>query len=137
MTDEGSEKRVGADEHLSRFILNRNHLREDWTLKPDAFIPPPWPDLSVTHRLQLSEADLWNIGGDVARRTGKTLRGRADVQAFQFERHALRVVAAPLAENPNHANVTGWPAEKPAQKLIAQEIAAAAGKARAVPPHSE
>jgi hypothetical protein len=27
--------------------------------------------------------------------------------------------------DPNHANVTEWPAEKPVQKIIAQEIAAA------------
>lgn len=29
----------------------------------------------------------------------------------------------------NHANVTGWPADKPSQKILAQEIAADAGKA--------
>jgi hypothetical protein len=28
--------------------------------------------------------------------------------------------------NPNHADVSSWPADKPAQKIIALEIAAAA-----------
>jgi hypothetical protein len=51
-----------------------------------------------------------------------------------FQRQELHVVAAPLLENPNHANVTGWPGEKPAQKIIAQQISAAAGKALMPPP---
>jgi hypothetical protein len=59
--------------------------------------------------------------------------GRADVQVSVFQRQELHVVAAPLPENPNHANVTGWPAEKPAQKIIAQQIAAVAGKALTPP----
>ena len=32
----------------------------------------------------------------------------------------------PTPEPRNHANIIGWPKEKPAQKIIAQEIAAAA-----------
>jgi hypothetical protein len=72
----------------------------------------------------------------VARQIGQTLRGRADVQVSVFRRQELNVVEAPLVENPNHANVTGWPAEKPAQKVIAQQIAAAAGKARELPPNT-
>jgi hypothetical protein len=52
-------------------------------------------------------------------------------------RQELRVVAAPiLPENLNHANVTGWPSEKPTQKIIAQQIAAAAGKALTPPPNA-
>jgi hypothetical protein len=45
----------------------------------------------------------------------------------------LQVVAAPVPENPNHANVIDWPAEKSAQKIIAQQIAEAAGKAQTPP----
>ena len=137
MTDEGARRPVTSDEQLARFILHRSHLRQDWTVKPDAFIPHPWPNLSVTRHLQLSETELWNIGRDVARLAKKTLHGRADVRVFNFERHKLRVIAAPIVKNPNHANVSGWPLEKPAQKVIAQEIAAAAGKAREVPPESD
>lgn len=137
MTDAGSGKSVASDERLARFILYRSHLRHDLTVKPDAFIPHPWPDLSVTRHLQLSEDELWDVGRDVAQKTGKTLRGRADAQAFNFERHKLRVVATPLTENPNHANVVGWPTEKSAQKAIAQEISAAVGKARKFPLKSD
>lgn len=65
MTD-GKEELVASDERLARFILHRSHLRQDWTVKPDAFIPHPWPDLSVTRQLQLSEPELWNIAKIVA-----------------------------------------------------------------------
>jgi hypothetical protein len=120
---------IEANERLARFILKQSHLRQDRTVKQDAFIPHPHIDLSVTRHLQLSETQLWQIGHDVARQTRKTLHGRADLQVSVFQRHQLRVVAAPLSDNPNHANVTDWPADKPAQKIIAQQIAAAAGKA--------
>lgn len=135
MTEGGKENLVASDERLARFILQRSHLRQDWTVKPDAFIPHPRHELSVTRHLHLSEHELWYIAQRVARQTGKTLQGRADVRASDFERQTLRVVAAPVLENPNHANVSGWPLEKSAQKAIAQEIAHAVGKAREAPPY--
>ena len=61
----------------------------------------------------------------------------ADIKVANFEQYKLRVLAAPVSENPNHANVSGWPAEKSSQKTIAQQIALAAGKAREVPPDSD
>jgi len=133
MSNGGTVPPVESNEWLARFILNRIHLRQDRTVRQDAFIPHPWPDLSVTRHLQLTQTELWKIGQDVAREVGKTLHGRANVQAFAFQRQELRVVEAPLPENPNHANVVGWPIEKSAQKIIAQQIAAAAGKALQVP----
>lgn len=133
MSNGGTVPPVEASEWLARFILTRNHLRQDRTVKQDAFIPHPYRDLSVTRHLQLSATQLWSIGRDVARQIGKKLYGRADVQAAVFQRHELRVVAAPLPGNANHANVSGWPAEKPAQKIIALQIAAATGKALEVP----
>lgn len=129
MSDGGNLPPVDPNEWIARFIHYQRYIRQDRTVRPDAFIPYPWPDLSVTRHLQLTQTELWKIGQDVAREVGKTLHGRADVQAFVFQRQELRVVAAPLLENPNHANVVGWPVEKPAQKIIAQQIAAAAGKA--------
>ena len=137
MTDEEARGPVTSNELLARFILQRSHLRQDWTVKSDAFIPYPWPNLSVTRHLQLSDPELWKIAQKVAQQTERILHGRADVQASDFERQSLRVVAAPVSENPNHANVSGWPLEKSAQKTIAQEIAQSAGKARKPPPHSE
>lgn len=133
MSDAGTVPAVDSSEWLARFILFKRYLRKDRTIRPDGFIPHPWPDLSVTRHLQLTQTELWKIGQDVARKIGKTLHGRADVQALLFQRQDLRVVVAPLPENSNHANVVDWPVEKPAQKIIAQEIALAAGKAPEFP----
>lgn len=136
MSDGGTVPPVEANEWLARFILYKRYIRENRTVREDAFIPHPRPELSVTRHLQLSESQLWEIGRDVARHSSKTLHGRANVQVFIFQRQDLRIVAAPLPENPNHANVVGWPVEKPAQKIIALQIAAAAGKAMAAPPNT-
>jgi hypothetical protein len=124
---------VEASERLARYIFQRNRIRADLTIRPDAFVPHPWPDLSVTRHLQLATEQIWAIGEQVARQVGKSLHGRADVEAAAFISRGLQVRAAPVENNPNHANVTGWPADKPAQKILAQEIAAAAGKATLVP----
>ena len=129
MSDGENVPPIDSDEWLARFIHYQRYIRQDRTVRADAFIPYPYPALSVTRHLQLSEAELWRIGRDVARQVNKTLHGRVDAQVFMFQQQQLHVVADPVfPENPNHANVTGWPAEKAAQKVIAQEIAAAASK---------
>lgn len=133
MKNEEAHNIVTSDEQLARFILRRRDLRSDLTVKPDPFIPHPYSDLSVTRHLQLSDRDLWSIGREIARQTSKSLCGRADILVSDFERHRLQVIVAPIDSNPNHANVVGWPLEKPAQKSIAQQIAAAAGKAKKPP----
>lgn len=134
MMDKKTGTRIMSEEPLARFIFYRNRLRQDWTVKPDGFIPYPYPNLSVTRHLQLTEIELWNIGRNVARQSGKTLYARADIRASDCERQRLLVTAAPVIENSNHANISGWPREKPAQKVLAQELAAAAGRAREAPP---
>jgi hypothetical protein len=115
---------VESDEWLSRYILQKSHVRQDNTLRPDPFIPHPHADLSVTRHLELDERTLWDIGEGVARQTGKALHGRGENQARTYQGQTLSVVSAPAPGNRNHANVTGWPADKPAQKIIALEIAA-------------
>lgn len=115
---------VESDEWLSRYILQKSHVRQDNTLRADPFIPHPHADLSVTRHLGLDKNTLWNIGVDVARQTGKALHGRAENQVRTYQGQTLWVVSAPVPGNRNHANVTGWPADKPAQKIIALEIAA-------------
>ncbi len=136
MSNGGTLPTVDLGEWVARFVHYQRYIRQDQTIRPDAFIPHPYPDLSVTRHLQLSETQIWKIGRNVARQIGQPLRGRADVQVSVFQRQELRVVEAPLRENPNHANVTGWPAEKPAQKIIAQQIVAAVGKAVLAPSNS-
>jgi hypothetical protein len=125
MSGKATPPPVADEELLARFVLFSRWVRtRDQTIRPDAFIPHPWPDLSVTRHLGLSEAELWQLGQEVASQRPARLYGRADVQASTVRRQSLRI--APTPEPRNHANVTDWPADKPAQKIIAQVIAAAA-----------
>lgn len=117
---------VAPEEWLSRYIIQSNHFRKsDNTVKPDAFIPHPHEDLSVTRHLDLDQDAIWSIGEDVAHRRNKQLYGRAINQASTYFEHKLKVLPAPdLPSNPNHANIQGWPSGKEAQKIVALEIAA-------------
>jgi hypothetical protein len=115
---------VDSGELLARAIVaSRWFRRSDNTVKQDAFMPHPYIELSMTRHLQATEEELWADCGRVADLQQKTLHGRADVKATAFVEQGLRVEAAPLPENPNHVNATGWPTEKSAQKLMAIEIA--------------
>jgi hypothetical protein len=115
---------VLSDELLARFILQRNRIRYDRTVKPDAFVPHPYRELSVTRHINLDDPTIWRIGYAVAESAKKTLHGRADVRARVFAANTLQVTAAPTPSNANHANVTDWPINKAEQKSIAQKIAA-------------
>jgi hypothetical protein len=120
---------VSPDERLARFITVNRWLRDDKSIRPEAFMPPRDLNLSVTRHLGLSEEALWRHGQEVADAVSKTrsagLFGRADVTAAEVIRQTLKVEAYPLPENANHAHINGWP-DKPAQKSIAQRLAEAA-----------
>lgn len=121
----GAPSAVADEECLARFILFSQWIRSsDQTVRPDAFIPHPYPDLSVTRHINLSEEALWKMGQDVADARPAKLYGRADIYASTAQRQHLRVDSAPVPNNPNHANITGWPTDKPAQKMIALQLAA-------------
>ena len=127
MNEGVGEVPVTSDEQLARFILSSNWIRKsDQTVKPDAFIPHPYPDLSVTRHKSLTEQQLWQIGQVIADSRPATLYGRADIQTSSVRRQGLEVDPKRLANNQNHANVIGWPTDKPTQKIIAQELAAKA-----------
>ncbi len=115
---------IADDELLARFVLFSDWIRHDQTVRPNAFIPHPYPNLSVTRHRELSEFALWQIGQGIADKRSLKLYGRADIQAIIVKAHSLRI--EPTLEPKNHANITGWPADKPGQKIIAQEIAASA-----------
>ena len=118
---------VASEESLARFILQSGHIRtSSRTLKPDAFMPHPHNELSVTRHLHATADEIWSVGADIASATGKTLYGRGDIRASVCLDQQLRVNADPVPDNPNHTIVVDWPADKPAQKIIAQEIAATA-----------
>lgn len=134
MIDPDNVPDVGIDETVARYILQRSHIRSsNQTVKQDAFIPNQNQELSVTRHLLASDEELWAIGESVASSTCKSLYGRGDVRTSQVAAvssmcvaERLVVRAAPISGNPNHADILGWPADKPAQKAIAQELAAVA-----------
>jgi hypothetical protein len=127
MIDPANVPEVATDEMLARYVLHSSHIRSsNQTIKQDAFVPHPRPNLSVTRHLSATESELWTVGENVAATSGKTLYGRGDVSTTACLTQKLTVKASPTLDNPNHADVSAWPADKPAQKIIALEIAAVA-----------
>jgi hypothetical protein len=118
---------VSADEILARYIFHQNYVRSDQSIRPNAFMPPKDLELSVTRHLSATNDELWSVGSRVAAAIGKRLHGRGDVSAATCVAQTLTVRPDPVApDNPNHAIVCDWPEDKPAQKIIAQEISASA-----------
>lgn len=117
---------ISANELLARFIVYKRWLREDQTVKQEAFIPYPALELSVTRHLNLSEEEIWKYGKLAAGDPPRKLRGRADIKVSHVWNEGLRVVIAPVRNNPNHANITNWPQAKDAQKIRALSLASAA-----------
>ena len=66
---------VKSDEWLARYILRKEHVRADGSLKPDPFIPYRHVELSVTRHLLWSEEKIWAAGKRVADQTGLNLLG--------------------------------------------------------------
>jgi hypothetical protein len=127
MSDGAGTVPIMNDETLARFVVRRQWIRQDGTVKQDAFVPPPDLELSVTRHLGLTESQLWAIGEQVALELKTVpLLGRADVTVQDVHRCSLRAVVAELPNNPNHAHILDWPTEKAARKMVALELAASA-----------
>lgn len=109
---------------LARYILYSRWIREDQTVRPEAFIPHPYPELSVTRHEGISEAQLWQYGEQVAQEVGRTLHGRADFEDQTVIDAGLQLASDPTQNNPNHVNIVGWPPSKGEQKSRAQKLAA-------------
>lgn len=130
MLDPANVPDVDPKETLTRYLISKSHFRKSsQTVKPDAFVPHPHGELSTTRLLSITDEEIWAVGEDVAVSMDppRRLYGRSDVLASTFLGQGLKTIASPLPDNQNHADVTDWPKnDKPAQKLIAQEIAKAA-----------
>lgn len=126
MNNEGTSPSVEDSELLARFVTSSKWFRSDQTVRQDAFIPHPYPDLSVTRHKSLSEQEIWKVGQQIADSRPATLYGRADVSAEEVRRQKLTVEPRPVPENLSHACILGWPPDKPAQKILALELAAVA-----------
>ena len=111
-------------ETVARFIPFESRVRADGTVKPEAFMPPMSLELSVTRVVERDELDIWARGRKVAAASAGRLVGRADISVPSVRQvAAIDVVAAPLADDPAHAHIVGWPTSKPEQKLVAMDLA--------------
>ncbi len=120
---------VSAAETVARYILYHRWIRSsDNSTKPEAFIPHPYQELSVTRHIGLTGQEVWELGRDVAISQEKPLLGRADLQVETILKMGLSI--EPDEPPQNHANIKGFPPGKSEQKSIAIRIAV---KARFVP----
>lgn len=127
LTEPFSQERVDNMELIARFVVRKEWVRADNTVRPDAFVPPQDLNLSVTRHISLSIEDLWNRGLVFAETQAKALLGRIDAAAENIRaarQPDIDVVPHPILGNPQHAHIVGWPSTKPEQKLIAQRISA-------------
>jgi hypothetical protein len=124
MSEETTEAAVADEEDLARYILFSKWVRADLTVRPDAFIPHPYPDLSVTRHAGFSDTQVWEAGQKVAQQRRLTLYGRADLRAGSVRGNQLEVVPDPTESNRNHACINRWPPTKPEQMSRAQKLAA-------------
>lgn len=117
---------VAENELLARFIVNRNEKREDGNVSHKLFMPWKWVELSVNRHREASQEETWRVGFNVASQRNKTLYGLANIRRSSCRFGNLDVISAPiLPENPNHANIMGYPIEKEDQMAIAKQLAAA------------
>ncbi|MGI8980923.1 MAG: hypothetical protein ACR2FY_16980 [Pirellulaceae bacterium] len=126
---------IADEELLARFIVNSNERRSDGNVTPKLFLPYSRVDLSVNRHRNATEDETWSIGRKVAAQRGKALYGRADIRASSCRISPLDVLPMPiLPENPNHAEIVGYPPAKEDQLSLAEKLAAAIeGKWKAPP----
>ena len=116
---------VADNELLARFIVNSNEKRPDGRVSHKLLMPYKWVELSVNRHREATLEEIWQVGSEVAVARNKSLYGLANIRASQCRVRTLDVVPAPiLPGNPNHANITGYPAAKEDQMAIANELAA-------------
>lgn len=129
---------IADNELLARFILNSNEKRDDGYVNHKLFMPYKWTELSVNRHREASVEETWDIGFDIASQRRKVLYGLANIRASNCCQSTLRVVPDPiLPNNPNHANIIGYPSSKEDQMALAKVLAASIeGKWQAAPDRS-
>ncbi|MFC1758149.1 hypothetical protein ACFL2H_05190 [Planctomycetota bacterium] len=148
MIDPDNVPHVEPDEMLARYIVAgetvrslRKYVREDETVKPQLFIPYHYVELSVNRHRDCNEDEIWRFGFSVAEQRAMTFHGRSDISASDCTFDPLSVLAKPIrnnlpdaTDNPNHADIVGYPSEKADQKSLALKLAAKASKRKTPEP---
>ena len=112
---------ISLSEILSRFILNKNYVRANNSVRHAAFMPNRNGETSVFRTSEMSANNIWNIGNEVARTRGKPLVGRADIVTARVFSSGLQAV--PQEPPEKHANIIGWSSEKSEQRKTALILA--------------
>ena len=108
---------VAPDERITRYILNRRHIKaEKGEVKVDAFLPTnPKPEqterqTSVYRTINCEETEIWSIGAEHVENPGKKrfILARGDLLAQTVYSQDLRIVPHPFP-HPHHANIVNWP----------------------------
>lgn len=141
MIDPDNVPPIEQDEMLARFILEKKLIYDkDKSAKPRLFYPYKHVELSVNRHCDCTEEEIWDFGFGVADFRKKRLRGRCDITVGDCTFDSLSVVAKPIKDhpkgvpdNPNHADIVGYPENKEDQMSLAQKLAAKASK-RMLPP---
>jgi len=125
---------VLPEEKIARFILDSSHIggqKERRRVKPAEFLPKDGKKsiYRISHP-DLTEEEIWHIGEqhvlipfrEKNKQPHKTMKGRADLEAsYVYEQN---LCFDPNGDpHPRHANIVGWPNEKPEQLLKAIKLA--------------
>ena len=96
------------------------------TVKHNAYMPSRQGEVSIYRTDKLADHEIYAIGDDyVGGPCNKTILGYAEVEVSKIIKHELMVKAEP-SPHPRHANITDWPDESSAVRMIAVELAAEA-----------
>jgi hypothetical protein len=118
--------RIDPTENISRFIFSKDYFNsEKSAVKVAAFMPKEGGDISVYRTFSCAEEKIWWLGEWYVarlRKDGRTLLARADLRASDFFAQNLAIKKHPHP-HPRHANVSGWPDDKPARKMKATALA--------------
>jgi hypothetical protein len=79
MIDPGNVPSVADEELLARFVTQSGQFRKvDNTVKQDLFVPNSRDEVSVMRYRSATEAEIWEVGCDVAAALARPLYGRSD-----------------------------------------------------------
>lgn len=111
------------EEIVTRFLNSKKSFsKQNKRVKGKALEPPRTSlALSVFRIDNLSPQKIQKLALDHVITEGRTLYARADIRVFQVERHDLKVI--PNEPPERHAEIKGWPGDKPQRLNKAQELA--------------
>ena len=115
---------VSPGERISRYIFEKRHIKTG-KVSFGAFLPSRAKELSVYRTDRCSERRIWLLGELFVERIRKgklRILGRGDVSSGIVFEQGLRIVAS-KQPHPRHANVLGWPDDKPQQQMKAVVLA--------------